>query len=126
MTELNRRMAHVTGRFWRNMSKFAPWTDDEAEKWAKEYAHEATSLNPQTDYHLLKFRIAKSCFLAGLAKAAAQIDKCETIYYRDSDHEERVIVASPECFELDTHEAKLVGVRSRKETRNERRNRSYI
>ena len=49
--------------------------------------------------------------MAGLAKAAAQIEKSETMYYRDSDHEERVIVASPECFELDTHEAKLVGVR---------------
>ena len=46
-----------------------------------------------------------------VVKVAEVIAKCETIYYRDSDHEERVIVASPECFELDTHEAKLVGVR---------------
>lgn len=98
------------------MSKFTPWTDEGMK-------------TAMTDAYLLEAEEASKCcedcrarltysdryfdagFSKGVAWAAAQIEKCETIYYRDSDHEERVIVAGPECFELDTHEAKLVGVR---------------
>ena len=92
------------------MGKFAPWTEAEAEIAARcegSVAHEVASSEPKNVYG----RVSHHSFLAGVAWAAEQIEKCETIYYRDSDHEERVIVASPECFELDTHEAKLVGVR---------------
>ncbi len=85
------------------MSKHQPWTDDEAEKAARNFGFRYEYTGEQV--------WTRAGFLAGVAWAAAQIEKCETIYYRDSDHEERVIVASPECFELDTHEAKLVGVR---------------
>lgn len=87
-------------------SEFNPWSRTEAEEWANSYMAER-QITPEDEGSKLLF----DSFLAGLAKAAEVIEKCETIYYRDSDHEERVIVASPECFELDTHEAKLVGVR---------------
>ena len=88
------------------MSQHTPWSQEEAEEWANSYMAER-QITPEDEGSKLLF----DSFLAGLAKAAEFIEKCETIYYRDSDHEERVIVASPECFELDTHEAKLVGVR---------------
>ena len=87
------------------MSKFAPWDESEVEKASISYVKNQYGNN----YALSGLEYES--FRAGVKWAAAQIDKCETIYYRDSDHEERVIVASPECFELDTHEAKLVGVR---------------
>ena len=83
------------------MSKFTPWKPEEMRQAAIDFAeYQGEYTGPFYEG-----------FEAGVAWAAEQIEKCETIYYRDSDHEERVIVASPECFELDTHEAKLVGVR---------------
>ena len=95
------------------MSKHQPWTDGEAEKAAsihdsKYYLEDLA--NGEGTFEEVEDAV-REAFLAGIAWAAEQIAKSPTIYYRDSDHEERVIVASPECFELDTHEAKLVGVR---------------
>jgi len=89
------------------MSKHAPWTDKEVEQAATYY--QAKIINELAYHNALTH--AGLAFLAGATWAAEQIEKCETIYYRDRDLEDRVIVASPEQFELDTHQAKLVGVR---------------
>jgi len=83
------------------MSKHTPWTEEEAAKAAVDWCRE----NQYSE------KDRGDAFKDALKWAAVQIENCETIYYRDSDHEERVIVASPEQFELDTHQAKLVGVR---------------
>lgn len=83
------------------MSRFTPWTKLDAENEVFNRTVYGKRLSPHQ----------QEIWLDAIDWAAVQIEKCETIYYRDSDHEERVIVASPECFELDTHEAKLVGVR---------------
>lgn len=89
------------------MSKHAPWTDEEMK-------------TAMTDAYLLEAEQASKCcedcrarltysdryfdagFSKGVAWAAAQIEKCETITHGLEDGE----------FSFgDTHEAKLVGVR---------------
>lgn len=80
------------------MSKFVPWTDWEAEKAAQE---SSDILPPLSDNHSLS-RAEYAGFLKGVAWAAAQIEKCETITHG---------LEGGEFSFGDTHEAKLVGVR---------------
>lgn len=95
---LLRRVAHVTGRFWRNMSKFTPWDESEAENEAFNRMVYGKRLSPHQ----------QEIWLDALAWAAAQIEKCPSLY-RNASHFRELwdIRRNPE----DTHEAKLVGVR---------------
>lgn len=74
-----------------------PWSQADAEKWAREYA--SLEEYPNTVWR-------RQGFLAGLAKAAEMIEACPTLY---GD----TVYTSWGEFESheDTHSAKLVGVR---------------
>lgn len=84
------------------MSKFTPWTDEAAEKAREEAANLAFQMSSYIEDDF------ESGFEVGVAWAAAQIDKCPSLY-RNASHFRELwdIRRNPE----DTHEAKLVGVR---------------
>lgn len=92
------------------MSKFTPWTQEEAEKAALSYespyyledlAHGEGTLQEVED-------AVQKAFLAGLAWAAAQIEKCDTVF---GEKNSPVHSWTHDRFATDTHQAKLVGVR---------------
>lgn len=86
------------------MSKFTPWTDEEAEKAANEAENLAFQMSSYVEDDF------KSGFIVGVAWAAAQIEKCPTMY---GSHVGDPINRYWESTRAscDTHEAKLVGVR---------------
>lgn len=71
-----------------------PWTQEQAEKWARDFA-----LTEADDY-----ANAFEGFLAGMAKAAEVIEACETIKYTLRD-------GKPHTGSYEVWKAKLVGVR---------------
>lgn len=80
----------------------APWTKEQAEKWAHEMAIE----NGWGSNSHEKHKVFEMGFLAGLAKAAEIIEASPTVYVRDTSNSVK--------FVLDgnvTHQAKLVNVR---------------
>lgn len=91
------------------MSKHAPWTKEEArEQSERTFPDQIIPSGVAYDKDFVRPRtLEKQAFLAGIAWAAAQIEKCPTItgtairglWEEDSDNP------------YDTHEAKLVGVR---------------
>ena len=86
------------------MSKHAPWTDEQSIQWAYDAAERDFRRFHGIDEEFEGWENDdfERGFLAGLAKAAEQIEKCETITHGLEDGE----------FSFgDTHEAKLVGVR---------------
>lgn len=72
-----------------------PWTKEQSEKWADEGA--------------FCDRAWRLGFLAGLAKAAEMIEKCETVH--GGENNMGTLSWSPSRMNDDTHSAKLVGVR---------------
>ena len=84
------------------MSKFAPWTDKEAEKAREEAANLAFQMSSYLEDDF------ESGFKAGVTWAAVQIEKCPTIYA--SREGSRIWGLDRNKYD-DTIEAKLVGVR---------------
>jgi hypothetical protein len=84
------------------MSKFTPWSQEQAEDLAREYSSKELSSYESVNQH---DKIQRAV-LWGLAKAAEMIEACETVFvtpkYTDVDHD-------PSWHH--THQAKLVGVR---------------
>lgn len=85
------------------MSKFTPWTKEQAEQWAKEYwmnvlhmAHPKYCANNSFEYFLEGWR-------AALAKAAEMIEASPTVY-GESDR----LPWHNVDFQGSTHQAKLV------------------
>jgi len=77
-----------------------PWTDEEAEKAAIRYADDCGQyIGPYSEG-----------FLKGVAWAAAQIEKCETVH--GGENNMGTLSWSPSRMNNDTHSAKLVGVRT--------------
>jgi len=68
------------------MSKFTPWTKEQAEAWAEEITN---PLNMSDSQFSEEFRVqkerGKSLFLAGLAKAAEMIEASPTVYRGELD-----------------------------------------
>lgn len=87
------------------MSKFTPWTDEEADQAA--HAN-ALSYGYGSLYHE-KHKVFEKGFLAGVTWAAAQIEKCETVH--GGENNMGTLSWSPSKMNGDTHIAKLVGVR---------------
>lgn len=86
------------------MSQHTPWSQEEAEKWAKEHALKVRSCSESS----WRWADSEQDFLAGVAWAAQQIEKCPSLYRNTSQFRELWdIRRNP----YDTHEAKLVGVR---------------
>lgn len=75
-----------------------PWTKEDAEKWAKECQIEPLGMSAVGKANL------RLGFLAGMAKAAEMIEKCETIRYTLRD-------GKPHTGSYELFEAYLVGVR---------------
>ena len=95
------------------MSKFAPWTDEQAEKWAREIFERLVPHNCKTSDNEplpVERSITMTACLEILEKAAAQIEKCPTMY---GSHVGDPINRYWESTRAscDTHQAKLVGVR---------------
>lgn len=84
------------------MNKHTPWTQEEAEKAAKEYCKDWPSGEVYHRNDLTVF------FEAGVAWAAKQIEKCPSLY---SAREGSRIWGRDRNKYDDTMEAKLVGVR---------------
>lgn len=84
-----------------------PWSQEEAEKAADNLGLEDYR---GSDAGMDSSHMERSCFLAGVAWAAAQIEKCPTMY---GSHVGDPINRYWESTRAscDTHEAKLVGVR---------------
>lgn len=93
------------------MSRFTPWTEAEAEKWAREIFERLVPHNCKTPdgkpFPVERSTTMTAC-LEILKKAAEHIEKCPSLY-RNASHVRELwdIRRNPE----DTHEAKLVGVR---------------
>lgn len=83
------------------MSKFTPWTDEEAEKARIAQNYDDEGSNPRAGGFVDGWDLA-------IAWTAEQIEKCPSLY-RNASHFRELwdIRRNPE----DTHEAKLVGVR---------------
>lgn len=89
------------------MSKFTPWSQEQAEAWAEEITN---PLNMSDSQFSEEFRVqkerGKSLFLAGLAKAAEMIEASPTVYGGiESGHYWETVQASH-----DTHTAKLMNI----------------
>ena len=82
-----------------------PWTQEQAEKWARHYADSLHTLN----CHTSKWQNARIDFLSGLEKAAEMIDACETVH--GGENNMGTLSWSTSRMNDDTHSAKLVGVR---------------
>lgn len=85
------------------MSKFAPWTEEEAEKWLDEIAEVASVGGDKTHRDAARFA-ADLAF----ATAAARIEKCPSLYAAREGS--RIWGLDRNKYD-DTMEAKLVGVR---------------
>lgn len=85
------------------MSKFTPWTDEEAEKAANEAENLAFQMSSYVEDDF------KSGFIVGVAWAAERIEKCPTIH--GGENNMGTLSWSPSKMNGDTHIAKLVGVR---------------
>lgn len=80
-----------------------PWTKEDAEKWAKECQIEPLGMSAVGKANL------RLGFLAGMAKAAEMIEKCETVH--GGENNMGTLSWSPSRMNDDTYSAKLVGVR---------------
>ena len=94
------------------MSKFTPWTKEQAEQWARECADmiyrcaDPQQGNPAEQVDPLRF-----AFLAGLAKAAEMIEASPTVWGSVGEYGSTFSTYQPGTFiqENNTHKAKLVG-----------------
>jgi len=84
-----------------------PWTQEQAEKWAKECQIEPLGMSAVGKANL------RLGFLAGMAKAAEMIEACPTMYGNVGAYGSTFSTYPPGTFiqENNTHSAKLVGVR---------------
>lgn len=92
------------------MSKHTPWSQTDAEKWAKEYASVAFEVASVEPYANTIGRVSYYSFLAGLAKAAEMIEASPNIYCSKPDGVSELWTHN-KCDGHDTHSGKLVGVK---------------
>lgn len=87
-----------------------PWTQEDAEKWAKEETFEFHGCFTGDCPHTEVSECGQHFFLAGLAMAAEMIEASPSIYCSKPDGVSELWTHN-RCDGHDTHSAKLVGVR---------------